>query len=186
MIGIVIVDPQIDFFPGGALGVNDGDAIVDPINHLLEQHPKAPVFVTRDWHPETTCHFKAGGGLWPPHCIEQTPGAAIHPDLNLPESAVLVSKGQDPEDDGGYSGFEGVTEDGKSLLEVLRAHEVDEVIVCGLATDFCVKATVLDALNAEFPVHLFAEGIRAVNLEEGDGERAIEEMLNAGARLLPG
>jgi len=182
MVGILIVDPQYDFFPGGSLGVKDGNEIIAPINTLLKSHPSARVFITRDWHPKASKHFKSGGGIWVAHCLQQTRGAMFHEDIDFPSEAFVYSKGTNPEDDGGYSGFEGFSEKGKTLLEDLKAQKIDEVIVCGLATDYCVKATVLDALEAGLKVQLFAEGMRAVNVNEGDGRGAFQSMLNAGAK----
>jgi nicotinamidase/pyrazinamidase len=185
-VGIVLVDPQYDFFPGGALAVTGGDAIIAPINALLRAHPRAPVVVTRDWHPPSTRHFKERGGLWVPHCVQDTHGAAFHADLEL-DRAVVFSKGTDPENDAGYSAFEGEREEGgrrRTLEEHLRNEGVDAVIVAGLATDYCVKASVLGALERGFTTFLFAPGVRPVDLRPGDGERAIGEMRAAGALVV--
>src|SRR5688572_19814541 len=135
-VGILLVDPQYDFFPGGALAVAGGDEIVAPINELLRKHAEAPVFASRDWHPPETRHFKARGGIWPPHCVQGTRGAAFHAGLQM-EKARVFDKGMHPEDDAGYSAFEAVREqDGRrvTLLEELRRYGVDELIVAGLAT----------------------------------------------------
>jgi nicotinamidase/pyrazinamidase len=184
-LGILIVDPQNDFFPGGALGVDDGDAIVDPINQLLERHAGAPVYITRDWHPADTCHFKARGGPWPPHCVQDSDGAAFHAELNLPEGARVYQKGTDPEDDGGYSGFDGeAVGSGNQLADDLRADGVEALVVAGLATDYCVRATVLDALENGLSVFLLKDGVRAVNLKPDDGDKALKEMQEAGAYLI--
>lgn len=182
-IGILLVDPQNDFFPGGALGVKDGDQIVEPINRLLEAFPKVSVFVSRDWHPSETKHFAAGGGLWPPHCVQGTQGAEFHSGLKLPPHLV-VTKGENPEDDGGYSAFDGTIGLGTPLLSALRSNEVDTLIIAGLATDYCVKATVLDALKNGFQVLLFRPGIRAVNINEDDSYKALVEMRIAGVFFL--
>lgn len=182
--GILLVDPQYDFFPGGALGVDDGFAIVAPLNAWLRAHPDAPVFASRDWHPERTRHFKARGGIWVPHCLQGSQGAAFHDDLAL-AGAVVYDKGTDPEDDGGYSAFDGsrVDSDGvrHTLLEDLRAAGVDTLVVGGLATDYCVKASVLDALKHGFKVQLLAPAVRAVNLQPDDGDKALQVMQQAGA-----
>jgi nicotinamidase/pyrazinamidase len=182
--GILLVDPQYDFFPGGALGVADGDAIVAPLNAWLRAHPDAPVFASRDWHPATTRHFKARGGIWPPHCVEGTRGAAFHEGLEM-QRAVVYDKGTDPEDDGGYSAFDGARVDAagvrRTLADDLRAAGVTTLVVGGLATDYCVKASVLDALKQGFAVQLLRPAVRAVELQPGDGERAVAEMVEAGA-----
>lgn len=185
-VGILLVDPQYDFFPGGSLGVAGGDEIVEPINTLLRQHPTAPLFASRDWHPPSTRHFQERGGVWPPHCVKGTRGAAFHSDLQM-ERARVFDKGTDPENDAGYSAFEGVREqDGKpvSLAEELKRYNVDALIVAGLATDYCVKASVLDALKAGLVTFLFLPGVRAVNLRPEDGDKAIAEMRAAGALIV--
>ncbi len=186
MIGILLVDPQLDFFPGGALGVQDGDAIIKPVNGLLDRLQHAPLYVSRDWHPTGTKHFKARGGPWVPHCMQDTPGAAFHPALLLGERAHVYTKGQDPEDDAGYSAFEGTRQSlagihtlGRDLLD----DGVTDLIVAGLATDYCVKASVMDALKEGFRVWLFTPGIRPVDVLSGDGERALVLMHEAGAFL---
>ena len=181
-VGILLVDPQLDFFPGGALGVPGGDQIVAPINELLRQHPRAPLFASRDWHPSSTRHFAARGGRWPPHCVQGTPGAGFHPALDLARAEVF-DKGTNPEDDAGYSAFEGTSprEGGRDLAEALRAHHVDALVVAGLATDYCVKASVLDALKRGLTTFVFTPGVRAVELKPGDGARALDELRAAGA-----
>ena len=186
---VLIVDPQLDFFPGGALGVSGGNEIVDPINHLLEDFQSSLTFVSRDWHPANTKHFQDRGGIWVPHCVQGTSGAEFHPDLNL-HRAHIVTKGDDPECDGGYSAFEGHLENiatpGKffTLQEVLGQERIGHLIVAGLATDYCVKASVLDALKLGLTTMVFTPGIRAVNLSPEDGARALVEMKEAGAYLL--
>lgn len=184
-VGILLVDPQLDFFPGGSLGVRDGDAIVAPIVELLQKHPRAPVFASRDWHPADTRHFAARGGRWPPHCVQGTSGARFHQGLPL-ERAEIFNKGTDPENDAGYSAFEGAStsQGGRSLAAALQAQGVDALLVAGLATDYCVKASVLDALKHGLITFLFEPGVRAVNLKPDDGERAIAEMRAAGALLV--
>jgi nicotinamidase/pyrazinamidase len=178
-LGILLVDPQVDFFPGGALGVADGDQIVAPINALLARHPRAPLFASRDWHPSSTRHFKERGGTWPPHCVQGTRGAAFHEGLDM-QRALVLDKGTDPEDDAGYSAFE-AHKDGVSLAAALTNRGVDVLLIAGLATDYCVKASVLGALDRGIETLVLLSGIRAVNLEPGDGERAIAEMRARGA-----
>jgi nicotinamidase/pyrazinamidase len=185
-LGILLVDPQYDFFPGGALAVARGDEIVAPINALLRQHPDAPVFASRDWHPTSTRHFRERGGIWPPHCVEGTRGAAFHDGLEMGR-ALVYDKGTDPEDDGGYSAFDGrrrSEQASHALIDDLRARGVDALIVAGLATDYCVKASVLDARKHGLVTFLFLPGARAVELKDGDGERACTAMREAGALLV--
>ena len=184
---LLIVDVQNDFCPGGALAVADGDRVVPALNRYIERFQKSRLlnFATRDWHPEKTRHFKAYGGLWPPHCIQGTKGAEFRADLRLPPNAVVVSKGM-AADEESYSGFDGRDEKGTALAELLRAQGIGRLFVGGLATDYCVKHTVLDGLKQGFQVVLLEDATRAVNLEPGDGERAIEAMVQAGAEKISG
>ncbi|HEY7021398.1 MAG TPA: nicotinamidase [Ktedonobacterales bacterium] len=179
---LLIVDVQNDFCPGGALAVAEGHAVVPLLNQYMERAAAAgiPIFASRDWHPAQTAHFREHGGQWPPHCVQGTPGAEFHPDLRLPEGTVVVSKGMNPVDEG-YSLFEGKLEDGRDALTALRELGVTRVHVGGLATDYCVRATTLDALAARFDVFLLEDAIRAVEVQPGDEERAIKEMREAGA-----
>jgi nicotinamidase/pyrazinamidase len=179
---LLIVDVQNDFCPGGALVVAKGHAVVPLLNQYMERAAAArvPVFASRDWHPAQTAHFREFGGQWPPHCVQGTLGAEFHPDLRLPEGTVVVSKGMNPVDEG-YSLFEGKLEDGRDALTALRELGVTRVHVGGLATDYCVRATTLDALAARFDVFLLEDAIRAVEVQPGDEERAIKEMREGGA-----
>lgn len=179
---LVIVDVQNDFCPGGALPVKDGDKVVPVLNRYIERFRRQglPIFATRDWHPEKTSHFKDYGGAWPPHCIQGTDGAQFHPALELPDDVIIVSKGMDPGEDA-YSGFQGRNEQGAKLGSLLRARGVERIFVGGLATDYCVKHTVLDGLKEGFKVVLLEPAVRGVDLQPGDSERAIEEMTRAGA-----
>lgn len=176
---LVIVDLQNNFCPGGSLAVTDGDQILPAVNRLIKDFSiaKLPVFATRDWHPENHCSFIEQGGPWPPHCIQKTRGAEFHSDLLLPEDATIISKGDSMEKDA-YSGFEDT-----SLLQQLREVEVNEIIVCGLATDYCVKATVLDGLEAGLDVTVTEDGVRGVNVNAGDDQKALDEMISAGAHI---
>ncbi len=161
----------------------DGDQIIPVLNRYIEKFRSAglPIIATRDWHPGKTSHFKAFGGQWPPHCIEKTRGAEFHPDLALPGDALIVSKGTGYEEDS-YSGFQGKDAAGVGLAERLRESGVQKIFVGGLATDYCVKHTVLDGVKEGFQVVLLEDAIRGVNLQPGDSERAIEEMIRAGAQ----
>ncbi len=187
---LVIVDPQNDFAdPAGSLSVAGGDAIVPVVNAEIARATEAGALVvaTQDWHPESTPHFAKDGGVWPVHCVGGTWGAELHPALALPADAPRVRKGQHGED--GYSGFtmrDPVTgEEVSTELEgVLRGRGIERVVVCGLATDYCVKATALDAVRLGFEVELLGDAVAAVNLDEGDGDRALAEMADAGARIV--
>ena len=179
---LVIVDVQNDFCPGGSLAVADGDKVVAVLNRHIEKFDRAglPIFATRDWHPARTKHFNTDGGPWPPHCVQGTEGGKFHPALALPNSAVVVSKGMNFEADS-YSGFEATDAAGTGLAERLRGLGVERIFVGGLATDYCVKFTVLDGLKEGFKVTLLEDAIRGVNLRPGDSAQAIEEMVRAGA-----
>ena len=176
---LIVVDVQNDFCPGGSLAVERGDEVVAPLNRLIEDFLERdlPVFKSRDWHPPQTKHFADYGGTWPVHCVRGTRGAEFHPDLLEDPRINVVSKGLG--DENNYSAF-----DGTPLAEVLRKHGVKEVWVGGLATDYCVKQTVLDALCEGFQVKALTEAMRAVNIQPGDDARAIEEMRSAGAEII--
>src|ERR671918_553191 len=182
---LVLVDPQIDFCPGGALPVVDGDKIMPILNRYINRFAQAglPIFATRDWHPEKTSHFNTGGGPWPPHCIQGSKGAQFHPHLKLPLEAVIVSAGMGSDEDG-YSGFLGRDDHGAKLADLLRQRGIERIFVGGLATDYCVKHTVLDGLKEGLRVVLLADSVRGVNLKPGDSERAIEQMRRAGAEVV--
>lgn len=179
---LIVVDVQNDFCPGGSLAVPEGDAVVPVLNEYLSRAADAgiPIFASRDWHPEQTRHFAAEGGPWPPHCIQGTTGADFHPALRLPPSAVVVSKGMSAEDQG-YSAMEAILPTGQTLVDALRERGVEHVYVGGLATDYCVRATVLDALKVGFSTSVLVDASRPVDVRPGDGERALNVMLAAGA-----
>lgn len=181
---LIVIDVQNDFCPGGALAVKDGDQVVPVLNRYIDRFAKAglPIFATRDWHPVKTSHFNTGGGPWPPHCIQGSKGAEFHPNLNLPPDTVIVSAGMGPDEDG-YSGFLGRRDSGVKLVDLLRQRDVERIFVGGLATDYCVKHTVLDGLRENFKVVLLTDAVRGVNLKPGDSERAIAEMQEAGAEI---
>ncbi len=177
---LIVVDVQNDFCPGGSLAVANGDEVIPPLNELIKEFlgRGEPVFKTRDWHPATAKHFKAYGGIWPVHCVQNTHGAAFHANLSDDPRITVISKGIDESADG-YSGF-----DGTNLAQILREQEVKEVWVGGLATDYCVKHTVLDALEHGFEVKALAHVMRAVNVNPNDGAQAIAEMQSAGAEII--
>ena len=176
---LIVVDVQNDFCPGGSLAVPASDEVIAPLNRLIEEflHRGEPVFKTRDWHPPTTRHFADFGGTWPVHCVQETKGAQFHPDLLDNQLIRIVSKGQGDEDS--YSAF-----DRTDLSLQLHRLGIDEVWIGGLATDYCVKNTVLDALKEGFGVKALEYAMRAVEGNPGDGKRAIEEMRAAGAEIL--
>jgi nicotinamidase/pyrazinamidase len=177
---LIVVDVQNDFCPGGSLAVADGDQVVPPLNKLMREFLDRgePVFKTRDWHPATAKHFAAYGGVWPVHCVQNTPGAEFRAGLLNDPRIKIISKGIDESADG-YSGF-----DGTNLAQLLRDRGVQEVWVGGLATDYCVKHTVLDALHEGFSVKALGDAMRPVNINPDDGARAIAEMLTAGAEIV--
>jgi nicotinamidase/pyrazinamidase len=179
---LLLVDVQNDFCPGGALAVPEGDRVVPVINDYIERFERAglPIFASRDWHPPHTRHFRPAGP-WPPHCVRDTPGAAFHPALHLPGSTTVVTKGTDPVDDG-YSAFEAADPTGRLLPERLEEEHVDRLLVAGLATDYCVRASVLDARARGIDTVLLLDAVRGIDVEEGDIARALDEMLRAGAR----
>lgn len=176
---LIIVDVQNDFLPGGALAVPEGDAVIAPINRCaaLFSSRALAVFATRDWHPRDHCSFKPAGGPWPPHCVAGTRGAAFAAALALPASATVVSKATDAARDA-YSGFQDT-----GLERQLRERDVRRVFVAGLATEYCVLATVRDARAAGFETVVLGDAVRAVDLAPGDGARALGEMRALGARI---
>jgi nicotinamidase/pyrazinamidase len=176
---LLIVDVQNDFCPGGALAVEQGDSVVPVLNEYVEKLG-IPVYASRDWHPVKTEHFKEFGGRWPPHCIRETAGAAFHPGLKLPADTIVVTKGTHPTDDG-YSAFEGVAADGRALAYVLRSNGIRKLYLGGLTTDYCVRSSALDALGEGFEVVLLTDAIQGINVKPGDADRAIEQVIRAGA-----
>jgi nicotinamidase/pyrazinamidase len=184
---LIVVDVQNDFAdPNGSLYVSGGEEVVPLINEETERARAAgaTVVYTQDWHPETTPHFEKDGGIWPVHCVAQTWGAEFHPDLRV--DGPTIRKGSGGED--GYSGFsvrdpKSGERHGTELDGLLRQRGIDRVVVVGLATDYCVKETALDATRLGFDTTVRHEAMRAVNLQPGDGGRAVEEMVNAGARV---
>jgi nicotinamidase/pyrazinamidase len=183
---LVVVDLQNDFAdPVGSLSVAGGDEIVARVNDAVGEAVEAGAMVvaTQDWHPESTAHFEKDGGIWPVHCVADSWGAELHPAFELPADAPRIRKGANGED--GYSGFtmrDPVTgeEIPTELEALLRERDVERVIVCGLATDYCVNATALDAVRLGFAVELIPDACAAVNLRANDGRKALAEMAEAG------
>jgi len=177
---LIIVDMQNDFMPGGALPVNNALSIIPRINEYIELFKRAGALIiaTRDWHPPNHISFSNRGGPWPPHCVQGSKGAEFHPSLLLPGEAILVSKGY-KEDREAYSGFEDT-----ALHQILISRGVKRLFICGVATDYCVKATALDAINLGYTVFILEDAIRGVDIPKGSVDRAINEMLNQGCILI--
>jgi nicotinamidase/pyrazinamidase len=185
---LIVTDLQNDFAsPGGSLYVAGGEEVVPVVNRLIERALAGGAFVayTQDWHPEHTPHFERDGGVWPVHCVQGTWGSAFHPDLRV--EGEVVRKGSGGED--GYSGFSlrdpRTGQVGETVLgELLQEHAVRRLIVTGIAADYCVKETALDGLRLGFVVEVLREAVRAVDLQPGDGDRALLDVEAAGGRLL--
>jgi nicotinamidase/pyrazinamidase len=186
---LIVVDVQNDFAdPAGSLSVKGGDAIIQTVNGEIDMASAAgaQVVATQDWHPESTPHFAKDGGIWPVHCVADTWGSALHPDLALPEDAPRIHKGANGED--GYSGF--TMRDPTSGEEIpteldalLRDRGITDVVVVGLATDYCVSATALDAARLGYGTGVLTDAIASVDLQPGDGERALQSMRDAGVAM---
>jgi nicotinamidase/pyrazinamidase len=185
---LLVVDVQNDFAdPSGTLSVDDGDVIMPRVNQEIAEARAAGTLIvyTQDWHPPSTPHFFKDGGIWPEHCVQETWGAEFHPDLHV--EGEIVRKGADGRD--GYSGFsvrdpESGETASTTLEALLRDHGIQRLVICGLATDYCVVETVLDARTLGFPVTVVRDAVRAVDLDPGDGDRAITRMQNAGAEIV--
>ncbi|MCM8781798.1 MAG: bifunctional nicotinamidase/pyrazinamidase [Candidatus Omnitrophica bacterium] len=182
---LLVVDIQNDFCPGGTLAVPGGDKIIPTVNKYIKifSENKLPIFVSRDWHPKKTKHFKQFGGMWPKHCIQDTKGAKFHSKLKVPKEAIILSKGMDPQKDS-YSVFQGEDLNGMEFTNLLKIFGIEEIYICGLATDYCVKYTTLDALRSGFKVKVLLDAVRGVNLKPNDSTEAIEEMVKNGAILI--
>lgn len=176
---LVVVDIQKDFCPGGALAVREGDKVVPVLNKYIEKFRKAgaPIIFTRDWHPPDHSSFKAQGGPWPPHCIQNSEGAKFHPNLSIPLEGEIVSKAD--KKDEAYSFFQGT-----DLAAKLHQRGIKRLLVGGLATDYCVKETVLDGLKHGFEVYHLDDASRGVEVNPGDSERALKEMVAKGAKRI--
>jgi nicotinamidase/pyrazinamidase len=176
---LLIVDVQNDFCPGGALAVIKGDEVVPILNEWIERARAAgvPIFASRDWHPAGHVSFEERGGPWPPHCVQDTPGAAFHPGIKLPSDIEIISKAETPDEDS-YSAFGGT-----NLAEKLRLQGVKRVWIGGLTQDYCVRFTALDAIKEGFEVHVIVEATRAVNVQPEDGGQALEDIKRAGGIL---
>lgn len=180
---LLIVDLQNDFCPGGGLPVPEGDKVVPVLNRYIELFTGRglPIFASRDWHPPSTSHFRDFGGIWPVHCVRETEGARFHPELRLPDDAIVVSKGMDPSRDD-YSAFQALTEEGVPFPVVLKEMGINSLFVGGLATDYCVRESVMEGLRHGLSMTLLEDASRGVDLTAGDSVRAVDEMVRAGAR----
>jgi nicotinamidase/pyrazinamidase len=180
---LLVVDVQNDFCPGGALGICGGDRIIPFLNRYIKffEMENLPIFVTRDWHPQVTSHFAQFGGLWPEHCIEGSYGAQFHAKLELPKDAQVISKGMDPEEDS-YSAFHAADSSGFVLANLLKNLGVTQIYIGGLATDYCVKYSALDALKNGFEVSILTDAIAGVDLKPEDSVAALQEMVSRGAK----
>jgi nicotinamidase/pyrazinamidase len=180
---LLVVDVQNDFCAGGPLAMQGAEQVVVALNRHIEEATAAglTVYAARDWHPAVTIHFAPQGGPWPVHCVQGTEGARFHPALRLPAGTILVSKGDDPNSHG-YSAFEGRTKNGTALLADLHARGIHYLLLGGLATDYCVRQTTLDALAAGLSVTVLDDAIAGVNAD--DSKRALAEMRERGARFM--
>lgn len=176
---LLVVDVQNDFLPGGTLGVRHGDEVIAPLNRVIARWRAAglPLVFTRDWHPADHCSFQAQGGPWPPHCVATTPGAQFASSLAVPSDAIVASKGTNPRREA-YSAFQGT-----GLADLLRRRGVRRVVIGGLATDYCIRATGVDARVEGFDYAVLADAVRAVDVNPGDGERALAELAANGALI---
>ena len=177
-----MVDVKNDFCAGGALPVPEGDKVVPVLNKYIQMFQKAGlvIYASRDWHPEKTKHFKAFGGVWPPHCVQGTKGAGFHPDLKLSPQTIILTKGEDPNEDS-YSGFQAHDPGEKPFASSLKEKGINHLYVGGLATDYCVRATVLDGLKQGFKVTVLMDAIKGVDIKPEDSANAIKEMERTGA-----
>ena len=182
---LLIVDVQLDFFPGGALPVPGSDKIISILNKYVKlfSRQKLPIFASRDWHSKQTKHFKQFGGTWPEHCVQNTQGAQFHPVLKLPEETIILSKGMAPDEDN-YSAFQSFDSQHTEFNRLLKKFGTTSLFVGGLATDYCVKWTVADALKFGYKVTLLLDAIKGVNINPKDSEVALYEMINLGAQKI--
>jgi nicotinamidase/pyrazinamidase len=180
---LLVVDVQNDFCAGGALAVENSALVVAALNRHIAEFAGAgrAIYASRDWHPLQTSHFETHGGPWPVHCVQDTPGARFHPDLQLPSNTIVISKGTDPAN-AGYSAFDGTTTDGQPFLADLRRRHIDHLYVGGLATDHCVRHSVLDALGAGLAVTVLADAVAGV--DPGGASDALTEMRQKGAAVV--
>ena len=182
---LLIVDLQNDFCPGGALGVPEGDKIIPRINQYVKYFTKKklPIFLSRDWHPVRTMHFKDFGGVWPVHCLQNTKGSDFHLKFKVPKNAIFLYKGMDPEKDS-YSVFQAEDEKGMGFAKLLGLMKITELYIGGLATDYCVKFTAFDALKQGYKVKVLIDAVKGVDLKSGDSQKAISQIVKKGAKKI--
>jgi nicotinamidase/pyrazinamidase len=177
---LIIADIQMDFLPGGALSINDGDQVIPVLNDYIRifHRAKAKIIASRDWHPLNHLSFRAQGGPWPPHCVQNHEGANFHPSLRLPKNTIVVSKATDAAKEA-YSFF-----DGTDLAGILKSSGVTRVFVGGLATDYCVVNSVLDAVKLGLTTMVLVDAVRGINVTVGDVDKALVTMTKSGAKLV--
>ena len=177
---LMIVDVQNDFLAGGSLAVTEGNAVIPVLNRYIARFQvlQLPIFATRDWHPPDHCSFQTQGGPWPPHCIAGSPGAAFPSGLELPADVNIISKATARETDA-YSGFTGTR-----LNECLQSLHICQIFIGGLATEYCVRNTVNDALRLGYTTFVLEDAIQAINQKPEDSQRALEDMIHRGAKLV--
>lgn len=180
---LLVVDMQLDFCPGGALPVPAGDTIIHVLNKYIRLFSgrRLPIFASRDWHARHTKHFKEFGGAWPEHCVHDTKGAQLHPVLKLPKGSIILSKGMASDEDS-YSAFQAVDDYKTGFNTLLRQQGITSLFIGGLATDYCVKWTVMDALKFGYKATLLLDAIKGVNIKPSDSDVALDEMIRLGAR----
>lgn len=177
---LLIIDAQKDFFPDGALPVPQGDEIIPIVNEWIQacQEKNLPIFASRDWHPVNHCSFKRHGGLWPQHCIQNSPGAEIHPEIHIPETTVIIDKADTPDVET-HSAFEGKSKEGATLDQLFGEQNITRVWIVGLALDYCVHITALASVKRGYETHLILAGTRAISKKTGD--QALKNLRKAGA-----
>lgn len=182
---LLVTDVQNCFLPGGSLGVSRGDEVIEPLNHAIEMFGKKnlPLFFTRDWHPPNHCSFTEQGGPWPVHCVMDTEGAQFSSRLEIPEGSVILSKAFERDTDA-YSSFRGIDGSGQLLDELLKRFSIKRIFQGGLATDYCILNTVRDGISLGYEFYVLTDCIRAVDVHQGDGEKALEEMRERGAKMI--
>jgi nicotinamidase-related amidase len=182
---LIVVDVQNDFLPGGALGVKEGDKVIGPVNRAVKLFLKKnlPVFYSRDWHPIDHCSFQPNGGPWPPHCVQDTKGAAFAAKLIMPANPSIFSKGISAKAEE-YSAYHAADGKGRQVHQVMSQLGVKIAFIGGLATDYCVLNTALDLLKDGFKVVVLTDTCRAVNVAPDDGEKALVKMIAEGAKIM--
>lgn len=182
---LIVTDMQNDFLPGGALAVPQGDSIIGALNDAVDAFVSAglPVIMTRDWHPPDHCSFKPRGGPWPEHCVRETTGADFSPLMHRPPDAIIISKATDPNKEQ-YSAFNGRDAAGRTLGENLRILKAARAFIGGVATEYCVFNTGKDILDEKYKLFVFTDGVKAIDVQQGDGEKALKELEKDGAVLI--